>query len=185
MRSTLREFPMQLVLLPLFPGRQEAQGILSCEIVEQGIHWLDLASWLYLAVFRCSKHPICKFTSDLQCSQPSASSAFFLGPHLLLCFLSRAAAFSFSLLKRLHFAWIIFSSSTVAPIFLGLLWIILWLPWVCCYLFNFLYITRKPTHISAFSAIHRTTATQRHFFFSKAFIPQVVPSYLKNLDVLS
>lgn len=28
---------MQLVLLPLFLGRQEAQGILSCEIVEQGI----------------------------------------------------------------------------------------------------------------------------------------------------
>lgn len=36
-RSTLKEFPMQLVLLPLFLGRREAQGILSYETVEQGI----------------------------------------------------------------------------------------------------------------------------------------------------
>lgn len=36
-RSTLREFPRQLVLLPLFPGRQEAQGVLAYETVEQGI----------------------------------------------------------------------------------------------------------------------------------------------------
>lgn len=36
-RSTLREFPTQLVLLPLFLGRQEAQGVLSYGTVEQGI----------------------------------------------------------------------------------------------------------------------------------------------------
>lgn len=45
-RSTLKEFPKQLVLLPLFLGRREAQGILSYETVEQGIQWLDLASWI-------------------------------------------------------------------------------------------------------------------------------------------
>lgn len=36
-RSTLREFPRQLVPLPLFPGRREAQRILVYETVEQGI----------------------------------------------------------------------------------------------------------------------------------------------------
>lgn len=34
---TLKEFPTQLVLLPLFLGRREAQEILSYETVEQGI----------------------------------------------------------------------------------------------------------------------------------------------------
>lgn len=37
-RATLREFPRQLVPLPLFPGRWEAQGILAYETMEQGIH---------------------------------------------------------------------------------------------------------------------------------------------------
>jgi len=35
---------------------------------------------------------------------------------------------------------------------------------------DFLYITRKPTHISAMSVVHRTTASHRCSFFSKAFI---------------
>lgn len=79
-RSTLREFPTQLVLLPLFLGRQEAQGVLSYGTVEQGIQWLDLASWEIFI---------------LQC----------LGPAKTLSASSPVTSSALSLLQALLFSW--------------------------------------------------------------------------------
>lgn len=154
----------------------------------EGIQGPDLAFWesfisQCLGEARILSASAVVTSQELQCSHPCVRPLFFPEGHHLLC-LSRAAASSSSLLKSLCFICIIFSSSAVTSILLGLLQIILWSLWLCWYLFNFLYITKKTTHISALPVVHRT-ASHRCSVFSKAFIPQDPVLRLGKTSILS